>query len=220
MQATWSLMLNVLLLVGVVSAIVRTLKVRRRGSSSLGSMLYQKPSLGDVALQESFDDVIAVRKVELEPEVVVASKQQQPSEEVHVMMFLLAKANRHFAGYELLQTLLAAGLRFGEGSLFHRHQHANGQGPILCSLACATSTGVFDMQSMGAFSVRGLCLFMQASGNPTIDGERFNIMLDTARLLSEGLDAHLLDDARRPLTDERIQHYIQLLGLDEQEEVA
>lgn len=130
-----------------------------------------------------------------------------------LMLFLLAKDNRQFAGYELLQTLLAAGLRFGEGQLFHRHQFPNGQGPVLCSLAAATESGTFDLQNIGGFSVRGLCLFMQTSANPSIDGERFAVILDTARLLSEELDGHLLDDQRKPLTNEGIARYHRLLAL-------
>lgn len=132
-----------------------------------------------------------------------------------LMMFLLAKENRQLAGYELLQALLAAGLRFGEGNLFHRHQSPNGQGTIMCSLAAATPSGVFDLQNMGAFVVRGLCLFMQASGNPTIDEERFEMMLDTARKLSDGLDTYLLDDKRQPLSDESVRRYQNILKLHE-----
>ena len=130
------------------------------------------------------------------------------------MMFLLAKDDRKLAGYELLQTLLAAGLRFGEGHLFHRHQHSNGQGPVLCSVAAATSSGLFDMQNIGAFSVRGLCIFMKPSESPMIDAERFAIMLDTARQLSDDLDAYLLDDRRQPLTEEAIARYRSLLSIE------
>ncbi len=137
-----------------------------------------------------------------------------------LMMFLLAKGQRHLAGYELLQTVLAAGLRYGEGQLFHRHQHANGQGPVLCSLAAATASGTFDLHNIGAFSARGLCLFMQASGNPAIDAERFNIMLDTAKQLSEGLDTLLLDDLKRPLTNERLGRYHRLLNIQEGQGIA
>ena len=115
-----------------------------------------------------------------------------------LVIFLLAKENRQLAGYELLQTILAAGLRFGEGQLFHRHQYPNGQGPVLCSLATATANGVFDLQNIGAFSVHGLCLFMQTSGNAAIDVERLSVMVDTAKQLSEGLDTYLLDDLRKP----------------------
>ena len=246
MQANWSLILNVLLLIGVMAAIGRLMKARKQ---SLGSERFQ-PSLGQVPnspydAQPYNDDIIAVRKVsvdpvleqnELEHEPVVQKKiepkplrsqsapknepkielsEENKSDSAIVMMFLLAKENRQFAGYELLQTVLAAGLRFGEGQLFHRHQFTNGQGPVLCSLAAATATGVFDLQNIGAFSVRGLCLFMHASKNPSIDAERFAIMLETARQLSEGMDAHLLDDQRKPLTSDRISRYKKMLRIDE-----
>jgi cell division protein ZipA len=136
-----------------------------------------------------------------------ASKHQPTS----LVIFLLAKANRQLAGYELLQTILSAGLRFGEGHLFHRHQHPNGQGPVLCSLATATASGVFDLQNIGAFSVHGLCLFMETSGNTTIDSERLSIMVDTAKLLSEGLDTLVLDDERKPWSTASEQRYAALL---------
>jgi cell division protein ZipA len=249
MQANWSLILNVLLLIGVIVAIARLMKARKQSLSPDG---YQ-PSLGQTekstyATPLYNDDIIAVRKVnrdslldnqvkieakvELSKKPILKSSQPQlipkvePKREINeerstakvspstVMMFLLAKEKRQFAGYELLQTVLAAGLRFGEGNLFHRHQFANGQGPVLCSLAAATPTGVFDLQNIGAFSVRGLCLFMQASRNPGIDQERFSIMLETARQLSEGMDAYLLDDQRQPLIEERIAHYHRLLNIE------
>jgi cell division protein ZipA len=251
MQANWSLILNVLLLIGVIVAIGRLMKARKQ---SLNPEQY-KPSLGPVVnspydAQPYNDDIIAVRKVnkeagldfakDEEPEPQLISKpaarasqpQLLPQEEDNIedkemepamgasstlMMFLLAKDNRQFAGYELLQTVLAAGLRFGEGHLFHRHQFSNGQGPVICSLAAATATGVFDLQNIGAFSVRGLCLFMQASKNPSIDAERFAIMLETARQLSDGMDAYLLDDQRKPLTEARIGRYYRLLNIDKVE---
>lgn len=248
MQANWSLILNILLLMMVMVAIVRLMRARKKSLNfiTIEPSMDQKPNFFQ-------DDVISVRKINndtltetrieeekippvlepapasvpaIEPETrkpveqpkraaIKPRVQESVDSETQpaLMMFLLAKENRQFAGYEMLQTILAAGLRFGEGQLFHRHQFANGQGPVLCSLAAATSSGVFDLQNIGAFSVRGLCLFMQASDNPNIDEERFTIMLDTARQLSEGLDAHLLDDKRRPLTEQRIGRYYQMLNL-------
>lgn len=234
MQANWSLILNVLLLVGVVVAIGRLMKARRQ---SLSPASYQ-PSLGQTE-NKQFDDIIAVRKVNHD----FSDKQEESqdttvrtSTSLHIdesddqsctnepgkslMMFLLAKENRQLAGYELLQTVLAAGLRFGEGQLFHRHQYPNGQGPVLCSLAAATASGVFDLQNIGAFSVRGLCLFMQSSGNPTIDAERLNIMYETAKLLRDGLDTHLLDEQRQPLTDDSLARYYRMLNASDAYEPA
>jgi cell division protein ZipA len=242
MQANWSLVLNVLLLIGVVFAIGRMMKAKRRNSNSMD---YQ-PSVAKTD-RPSQDEIIAVRKINTEPEdeafdahpplrpnaqarqptsqknqpslaVAASAEEKKPAFEVDassIVVFLLAKENRQLAGYELLQTVLAAGLRFGQGHLFHRHQHTNGQGPILCSLAAATPTGVFDMQNIGAFSVHGLCLFMHPSGNPTIDAERFTILLETARQLSDELGTHLLDDQRQPLSNASIQRYQRMLNVDE-----
>ncbi len=260
MQANWSLILNVLLLIGVIVAIWRLMKARKQ---SLSPERYQ-PSLGvsekNAAGAQNFnDDIIAVRKVnvtsglenkveknedlqlikkstekassprllpedaENEVKLKIDAK-PEPKTEIQttskddvsstLMIFLLAKENRQFAGYELLQTVLAVGLRFGEGHLFHRHQFSNGQGPVLFSLAAATATGVFDLQNIGAFSVRGLCLYMHSSKNSGIDKERLAVMLETARQLSEELDAHLLDDRRKPLTEERISRYYQSLQIN------
>lgn len=244
MRINWSLILNILLLIGVVIAIVRTLKAKRAHHQL--PIASQAPAMG-LTEKNHCDEIIAVRKVNADvseqfetvaptspsinrvaesvpSKVQVSStteKQSPAASSTHAIdtsksavIFLLAKEKRQLAGYELLQTVLAAGLRFGEGQLFHRYQSVNGQGTVLCSLAAATPTGVFDMQNIGAFTVRGLCLFMHASGNTTIDAERFEIMLDTAKQLSEGLDTYLLDDQRRPLSHASIERYHRLLNLE------
>lgn len=273
MPANWSLILNILLLVGVIIAIGRLMKARRE---SLSFERYQPNAVkidnSPYDRQPLHDDIIAVRKLQdeepflsaqaqheyqakpaphkasvkkLSPQLVVSEEPEYESEPVvqvapkpqpkpqvkpqakakakpapsTVMMFLLAKENRTFVGYELLQTVLASGLRYGEGNLFHRHQESNGQGPILCSLAAATATGVFDLQNIGALSVRGLCLFMQVSSDPHLNAERFASMLETAKQLSEGLNAHLLDEQRKPLNAERIAQYYELLHLEQDEQV-
>jgi len=248
MPANWSLILNVLLLIGVVIAISRMMKARR---DNLNEVNFEPPLVKNDAPIN--DDIIAVRKIneEAPSELPVLQPKNNPvirpnmqtyknvamrpihsapsvnlfkdknvsesnnCEGKSAMMFLLAKDNRQLAGYELLQTVLAAGLRFGDGHLFHRHQSPNGQGPVLFSLAAATASGVFDMQNIGAFSVHGLCLFMHISGSETIDRDRFAIMLDTAKQLSDGLDTHLLDDQRQPINDLSLKRYYRMLNIDD-----
>lgn len=259
MPANWSLILNILLLIGVIIAIGRLMKARRE---SLNFERYQpnaaKLSNSPYDCQPLHDDIIAVRKVPADDEVVLSAqppKDSQPEPEYHksqakkiapqlveeeepvieepvkqavvkqhakpaastVMFFLLAKENRSFVGYELLQTVLASGLRYGEGNLFHRHQGSNGQGSVQCSLAAATATGVFDLQNIGAFSVRGLCLFMHVSHDADVNAERFAVLLETGKQLSEGLNAYLLDEQRKPLNAERIAQYYQMLHIEQYE---
>ncbi|MBP6917913.1 MAG: cell division protein ZipA [Legionellaceae bacterium] len=150
-----------------------------------------------------------------QPAAQVEKKNPSPAAET-IMIFLLAKSNRQLAGYELLQAVLSAGFRFGDGGLFHRHQFPNCQGSVMCSLAAATPTGVFDLQNIGGFVVHGLCLFMQISGHREVDAERFDMMLDTARTLSDSLDTHLLDELREPLSENSIARYHQKLMLTEE----
>lgn len=65
MQANWSIILNVLLLIGVIVAISRLMRARKQ---SLNSQRYQ-PSLGAVSTTSPYDaqpfndDIIAVRKL-------------------------------------------------------------------------------------------------------------------------------------------------------------
>ncbi len=232
MATNWSVILNVLLLLVVIVAIGRMLKAKREqmkpaqavSSSPVGpSVPFKYPPT---------DDIIAVRKVELHElraqESTVADTHARPkipplpdnsvvskagAQVSHLMLFLSAKSNRVLAGYELLQSILVSGFRFGEGQIFHRHQFPHGKGPVLCSLATATADGTFDLQNIGAFSVRGLCLFMQTSGNSLIDQERFTIMYETAKQLSESLDTNLLDEQRKLFTEESFACVMRFLGV-------
>lgn len=181
-----------------------------------------KPSIGVVqaAASSPVADLDQDEKIIASDTIESKSVKQEDASPKTLVIFLLAKENRQLAGYELLQTILAAGLRFGEGHLFHRHQYPNGQGPVLCSLATATAGGVFDLQNIGAFSVHGLCLFMQTSGNASIDLERFSIMVDTAKQLSEGLDTYMLDDERKAWTDLSEVRYERLFNVEETADVA
>ena len=201
--------------------------VRKVGFGSQSTTPVIKPSVSFSTLRQSN---IEENKPQIKPSIqventpnIVSEEKKPPIEQTAairetetIMIFLLAKSERQLAGYELLQAVLSAGFRFGEGGLFHRHQLPNCQGPVMCSLAAATPTGVFDLQNIGAFVVHGLCLFMQVSGYREIDAERFDVMLDTARNLSDSLDTYLLDDQREPLSEQSIQRYHQKLMLMEE----
>lgn len=240
MPANLSLIFNLLLLAGIVVAISRVVRQRRKSSRSIEKE-EKEPSLGLEDNPRS-DDIIAVRRVLVEevsekpevekkstaagtqttkpqtqsPQSQLVKEEPQIHEQVNdpVMLFLVAKKNRQFAGYELLQALLASGLRFGENNLFHRHQGENGQGILMCSLAAATESGQFNLSRIGAFTCRGLCLFLEPSHNSSIDQERFSVMLEIAEQLVDELDAHLLDEQRNPFDERSLSHYERRLGCE------
>jgi cell division protein ZipA len=54
---------------------------------------------------------------------------------------------------------------------------------------------------------------MQTSGNSSIDQERFTIMYETAKQLSESLDTNLLDEQRKLFTEESFACVMRFLGV-------
>lgn len=246
MNANWSLVLNVVLLFGVVIAIARMIRLRNKISKqSLG-----KSFEDNISLDSNSDDVISVRKVSdddltdlnikisalsdddfsevnhVSDSSLVEDNRQDSNTEFttnpnkSLMLFLVANNEQEFAGYELLQSLLASGLRFGEGKIFHKHQNDNGQGTILFSLAAATASGTFDLQNMDSFSVRGLCLYMHTSGNTNIDNERFDEMLAVAKNLADDLQARLLDEKQQIFGEESVDYYRSLMHCEDEEAVV
>lgn len=113
------------------------------------------------------------------------------------ILHVMAKDNKVFAGYELLQALLSSGFRFGKMAIFHYYQPESQQKEVLFSLASAVEPGVFDMQNMGAFVCPGLTLFMQPSGNSTKDQANYALMIKTAQHLKEDLDGILLNKQKK-----------------------
>lgn len=285
MQANWSLVLNIVLLVGVVFAITRLMFLRKKEKKIAAKI--------DLANYNPADEIISVRKIDttthladvqfklnssaqhLEKESIgnkekfentilskpsalsetqgeterknpyftsahadssiVSAKEYVDAEGFQdksddkfnfkvdtskmIMMFLSAKENQEFVGYELLQALLAAGLRFGEGDIFHKYQKANGQGAVLFSLAAATKNGTFDLHNMGSCKVKGLCLYMYLSGNNNIDLERFSLMYDAAKSLAEDLHANLLDDKQKLFSTASMERYRNYLCVAEMETI-
>ncbi len=153
-----------------------------------------------------------------QPQLSAASQPQQTevvTESNILVLYVLAQPEQKFSGYELMQALLGAGLRYGEMNIFHRYADEDGSNAILFSLASATNPGIIDMDNIGSFSCSGLCMFMDMDTvvNPI---KAFKLMLDTAQQLADDLEARMCDDRRQTWTDaaidvyaERLQHYQQ-----------
>ncbi len=112
---------------------------------------------------------------------------------------IFPKDDRPFAGYELLQTVLSSGLRYGPMNIFHYYSGAEGSSEILFSLAQATEPGTFNIQRMGGISCAGLTLFQQQKGNDSEKNAAYQQMLEVARQLAEQLEGELFDAKHQPL---------------------
>lgn len=117
-----------------------------------------------------------------------------------ISIFLVAEKDKPYAGFDLLQTLLTNGLRFGQYKIFHYLELDKS----LFSLACAHHPGTFEIDKMANFTTSGLCMFMQAHRDAHVETS-FEKMLQTAQVITKELGGYLLDDQRNELTDSRIQ---------------
>lgn len=135
----------------------------------------------------------------------VPTKQRQPLPDVQdiIIIHIMAEPGKKFVGYDLLQALLSAGMRFGKMNIFHRHEEANGKGKQLFSLASITKPGTFDIHKMGSVSCIGLSMFMRLSDHDE-PLEVYDIMIKTATLLAEDLHGNLFEINHEPLTDNDI----------------
>jgi cell division protein ZipA len=120
-----------------------------------------------------------------------------------IVLNIIANPEHPYQGYELLQAMLAVGLRYGKWGIFHRHQELTGRGPILFSLASSVEPGTFDLAKMGSFSTPGLTLFMRIANleNPSLALEK---LLAAAQQLVEELSGTVCDEKRYPLAVEKI----------------
>lgn len=123
-----------------------------------------------------------------------------------ICLIILAPLDRPHSGYELLQSLLSAGLRYGPMNIFHRFDDSNGRGKILFSVASVEEPGTFEINKMGGYSGKGLMMFLRFSSNKDLTAA-FEIMLDTAKQLVEDLGGHILDDEKQSLSNEKIEKW-------------
>ncbi|MDP1932976.1 MAG: cell division protein ZipA [Gammaproteobacteria bacterium] len=125
-----------------------------------------------------------------------------------LVLNVVAKQDREFAGVDLLPVLLTTGLRFGDMNIFHRHLDNDTRAPVLFSVANIVNPGTFDLNQINDFATRGLCFFMTLP-NVANSMQAFDLMLDVAQQVRIALDGDLKDDNRSVMTAQTIEHYRQ-----------
>lgn len=110
-----------------------------------------------------------------------------------------------FHGEDLLRAILSYGLRYGEMSIFHRHEMPTGQGAVLFSMAQAVEPGTFDLHNMANDMIPGVTFFLSLPGINRIGA--YDIMMDTAKRLATEFNADMLDQNQALMTRQLLEHY-------------
>lgn len=135
---------------------------------------------------------------------------QKPTSEPQQVLVINVRASddNPISGAALLPMLLTLGFKFGDQDIFHRHTSADGNGPVLFSLANMFKPGVFDIDNLETFTTVGVSLFMILP----VDGDThqvFNMMHNAARKIADEFDAQILDGRRSVLTKQGLQQYFE-----------
>lgn len=121
---------------------------------------------------------------------------------------VMAPSGYYFAGNDLLDVAVEAGLRFGEMDIFHRHLELDGRGPILFSMANIVTPGTYDLKAMDEFKTPGVSLFL-ALPCAVKSMAAFDMMLEVAHYLADNLGGELKDEQRSVMTSQTSEHYRQ-----------
>lgn len=138
--------------------------------------------------------------------VAAAVEEEKPHLDVQDVIALHVVAREYpFNGEDLLRSVLSFGLRYGEMSIFHRHEQPTGQGRILFSMAKAVEPGTFDLEAMTGEEIPGVSFFLSLPGVNSIHA--YDIMVDTVKRLAIELQGEILDEQQQVLTRQLIEHY-------------
>jgi len=133
-----------------------------------------------------------------------AARAPQEPDEV-LIINIMAQRGTVFPGGDLLDALLKAGLRFGDMNIFHRYSDVKGEGELLFSMANMVKPGTFDLDAMDEFETPGVSLFMTLPLKAD-SMQSFDLMVDTARDIADGLGGELKDEQRSVMTRQTIDH--------------
>ena len=123
--------------------------------------------------------------------------------DVIASVHVLAQNNKRFYGPKIRELAERYQMQLGDMGLFHRKNVNGSGGKYLFSLANIFKPGYFNETELGQFKTGGLTFFMSV---PMTDGAPyvFDEMLRVAMGFSQELSGRLLDQERRPLSDQGI----------------
>ncbi|MEJ6121723.1 cell division protein ZipA [Vibrio sp. 2-Bac 85] len=124
---------------------------------------------------------------------------------------IAAKQGERLGGHELLQFFLTSGFRYGDMNIFHRHEHSDGTGEVLFSIANMMAPGTFDLDYMEQFNSPGISFFFTAPNDKVSVNKSFDMMLRAVEQAAEEFDCEVLNEKREKFTPEQFMEYRQRL---------
>ncbi len=118
-----------------------------------------------------------------------------------ITLRLIGHNKKPFQGDDLILSMRGIGLRHGKFGIFHRYD-GNDESRTIFSAASLVEPGSFDLANIKDQQIPGISLFLVLPG-PVESVEAFDMMMATARALSQSLDGELLDESGSTLSIQR-----------------
>ena len=167
----------------------------------------------DKLTSQSTIDTTESKKIEdkaNEPAEVETTKiaEKTIEEPTDIFVFnVVARDGSELGGHELLQFFLTSGFRYGHMNIFHRHEHADGTGEVLFSIANMMAPGTFDLDSMEQFHSQGISFFLTAPNDNIDIKNAFELMLRAVVQIADEFNCDVLNEQRGTLTEAQFIEY-------------
>ena len=119
-----------------------------------------------------------------------------------VIVINVVSEGEGFDGEQLLQILLACGMRFGAMDIFHR---TNDKGQLQFSMANCMKPGTFNIDNMGQQPIQGVSFFMTLP-NSADAMQSFDYMHETANVVARHMHGVLKDEMHSVMRGQTVEH--------------
>lgn len=144
-----------------------------------------------------------LKKDRPEPARNAAPAEKKPQE--IIVVNVLSKDEEGFDGSRLRRLVEACGMEPDQMSVFVRHEHGFGTGPVQFGMANLMDPGTFNLDTLDSESIFGVCFYLTLPG-PDDSMKAFEYMLETAQCVVRNLNGELKDERRSVFTQQTIEH--------------
>lgn len=124
------------------------------------------------------------------------------AEEV-IVISVMARNEEGFSGPQLLNLMLACGLRYSEMGIFLRYETEDAQSDLQFAMVDVVKPGTFDLEAMDDFATPGVTFLMPLPGAQD-SAAAFEAMVETAMVLVRNLGGELKDENRSVMTAQTV----------------
>ncbi|WP_299261471.1 cell division protein ZipA [uncultured Kushneria sp.] len=125
------------------------------------------------------------------------------AEEV-VVISVMSRDEDGFHGPDLLQLVLACGLRLDDRGVFHRFETESSQSPLQFSMVNVVKPGTFDLEVMEEDATPGVT-FLMPMPSAKSSRDAFEAMFETAMVLVRNLGGELKDENHSVMTGQTVE---------------